>query len=350
MKKQSFRGEYEVEFISDVYKILQSELTDSDVVFVDENVAKIYDDIISLAINGRKHEFISPTESSKSYEALVPIIDNLIRGGVRKNHRLIAIGGGITQDVVSFISSVLYRGIDWVFIPTSLLAQCDSCIGSKTSINFRSYKNQIGGFHPPRHIFISLSFLKSLPIEERRSGLGEMMHYFFISGRKHFELIKKQYEASLSNDDILESLIHESLKIKKEIIEIDEFDCGPRNVFNYGHSFGHALESYTEYSIRHGIAVTYGMDIANHLSVALGYLDEKECQEMSEVLTKNWGAMKLPNIRILEYIEYLKKDKKNVDKNLRVVLSRGIGDMFLAKIQINNIFRETLDSCFARYC
>ena len=349
MKIKSFKGEYEVEFKSDLILTLDSELVETDVIFIDKNVMQVHAPIARLAINSRKHEIVSPSESSKSYEALIPIIERLIQAGFRKNHRLIAIGGGITQDIVSFIASILYRGVDWLFIPTNLLSQCDSCIGSKTSINFREYKNQIGGFHPPRRVFISLDFLRTLSDTEKRSGLGEMIHYFFISGRKHFNLIKEKHTEALNNHEVLGQLIKESLNIKKKMIELDEFNKGPRNVFNYGHSFGHAIESYTNYSVPHGVAVTYGMDIANHLSVRLGFMTNKQCEEMSKVLAKNWGPTKLPNVDLGPFLELLKKDKKNIDNQVRVVLSRGLGDMFLQEIEIDKSFRQTLADCFNRY-
>ena len=117
----------------------------------------------------------------------------MINCGFRKNHRLIGIGGGIIQDITAFIASIMYRGVDWFLFPTTLLAQGDSCIGSKTSINFGEYKNQIGGFYPPHKIFINLDFLNTLSDKDIKSGLGEMSHYFVVEGEASFKMYKKNY-------------------------------------------------------------------------------------------------------------------------------------------------------------
>ena len=145
----------------------------------------------------------------------------MIEKGFRKNHRLIAVGGGITQDVTAFIASILYRGVQWYFFPTTLLAQGDSCIGSKTSINFGKFKNQVGGFYHNK-IYVDPKFLESLAIKELQSGLGEMAHYFVVSGEEDFERYKRDYPKALKDKDVLRGVIARSLEIKKSYIEIDE--------------------------------------------------------------------------------------------------------------------------------
>ena len=125
-------------------------------------------------------------EDQKSYEGLIPVIQELINSGFRKNHRLIGIGGGIIQDITAFIASIMYRGVSWLFFPTTLLAQGDSCIGSKTSINFSEFKNQVGGFYPPNKILINTGFLDTLSKGDLQSGLGEMSHYFVVAGKNDF--------------------------------------------------------------------------------------------------------------------------------------------------------------------
>ena len=168
----------------------------------------------------------------------------------------------------------MYRGVDWIFFPTTLLAQGDSCIGSKTSINFGKFKNQVGGFYPPVNIYIDLAFLATLKDIDIKSGLGEMCHYYIVAGEEDFMRYKREYDFALSDKNVLAGIIARSLEIKKGYIEIDEFDQKERQVFNYGHSFGHAIESLTDYRIPHGIAVSYGMDMANFISVKLDYIPE----------------------------------------------------------------------------
>ncbi len=345
----SYRGPYEAFFVDDITLKLAEELTPGDRIIVDANVARLHGALIGNALALCEHRIINPAENEKSYTAIGETIEWLIESGFQRSGRIVAIGGGIIQDISAFAASILYRGVDWIFVPTNLLSQCDSCIGSKTSVNFSKYKNQLGGFHPPRKIFIDPNFLRTLSEREIRSGLGEMMHYFLINGKESFELIESHFDRALGDLEILQTLINESLSIKKRMIEIDEFDQGPRNIFNYGHSFGHALESYTNYSIPHGIAVSYGMDMANRLSWKKRLLTEEDFLRMRSLLSKNWIGFPSDPIDINAFIGLMAKDKKNVDQELRLILTRGLGDMFIYKVPADEIFRENMASCFTCY-
>lgn len=346
---QSYRGPYEVRFSDDFSAELRAELRPGDVLVVDRNVATFHTARIQPLLDEYPHFLVQPAETAKSYLEVAPLIERLIQMGFRKNHRLVAIGGGITQDITAFISSILYRGVKWIFVPTNLLSQADSCIGSKTSINFGDYKNQIGGFHPPALVLNDLSLLRTLPHDEIRSGMGEMLHYFLLDGRQSFERVRDCYAAAFTDKAVLADLVHRSLGIKKRMIEIDEFDTGPRNIFNYGHSFGHAIESYTNYAVPHGIAVSFGMDVANHVSVSLGLLSAEACGEMHEVLEWNYRETILPPVDLTRYLDILRKDKKNVDQEIRVILTRGLGDMFITSVPVDDAFRGVLASRFAVY-
>lgn len=346
MKIQSYRSTYEVQFPEDFAPALRAALRPGDFLVIDQNIARLHSDRIDPFRAEYPHHLLTPAEPQKSYQGVEPLIDHLIRSGFRKNHRLVAIGGGITQDVTAFIASVLYRGVGWIFVPTNLLSQCDSCIGSKTSINFGTFKNQIGGFYPPVLILNDISFLDTLPPEEIRSGMGEMFHYFLLTGRADFDRVVREYDAALTDRAVLRGLMRRSLEIKKAMIEVDEFDEGPRNVFNYGHSFGHALESYTNYAIPHGIAICFGMDIANHVSVTLGLLPAEAAAEMRTLLERNWRPTTAVVTDLDRYLGILGKDKKNHGSDVRVILTRGLGDMFLTRIALDAPVRETIARCF----
>ncbi len=349
LKIQSYRGVYSVRFSSEFSVDLLAELKDTDVLFVDANVARLHANRIDPLLKRFRHQLIHPSESKKSYHGVQCYIEWLIEGNFRKNHRIVAIGGGIVQDITAFIASILYRGVSWIFVPTNLLSQADSCIGSKTSINFGSFKNQIGGFYPPTLIINDISFLSSLSEREIRSGMGEMLHYFLISGRSDFDFVRDNYDRAFVDVDTMKQLVARSLAIKKAMIEEDEFDSGPRNIFNYGHSFGHAIESYTDYAVPHGIAVSFGMDLANHLSEALGFISRDECQEMGSVLKRNWVSTALPAIDLDRYIDILRKDKKNFDQQIRVILTRGLGNMFIASVDLNERLRQVMARCFTMF-
>lgn len=346
---RSYRSRYEVRFVEDFASPLKAELRSGDFLIIDENIARLHAPRLDAFRRDYPHILLAPAETQKSYQGVEPIIDHLIRSGLRKNHRLVAIGGGITQDVTAFIASILYRGVAWIFVPTNLLSQCDSCIGSKTSINFGTFKNQIGGFHPPALILNDLSWLDTLPRDEFRSGLGEMFHYFLLTGRPDFERVSREYDRAFTDRGVLRGLIRRSLEIKQAMIERDEFDEGPRNVFNYGHSFGHALESYTSYAIPHGIAICFGMDIANHVSSALGLITAAEASEMRVLLARNWFPTVPGAIDLDRYLDILRKDKKNVGNDVRVILTRGLGDMFLTKITLDEQVRAVIAGCFEHY-
>jgi 3-dehydroquinate synthase len=277
------------------------------------------------------------------------IIKTLIERNIKKNDVLIAIGGGIIQDINGFIASILFRGIDWHFYPTTLLAQADSCIGSKSSINIGEYKNQIGTFYPPSQIISDVGFLETLPVAEIKSGIGEILHFFFIAGSDLLVTLSDNYEKLLRKPQLLKHYIQESLGIKKKIVEIDEFDKDKRNLFNYGHTFGHAIEAISDYSIPHGQAVTMGMDIANFISLHLKYLNKDIYDLMHQILAKNMPAFKLVDAKMDDYIKFLSKDKKNVGNNLVCILSSGPGAMHKTQVPLNDKLKEMISAYFNTY-
>lgn len=339
--------DYEVLFIENTKKTLQEVLKKGDVIIIDKKVEELYEEELSEALDSYYHISIDATEQQKSYQGAMPVIQDLIDKGFRKNHRLIAIGGGITQDLTAFMSSILYRGVDWFFFPTSLLAQGDSCIGSKTSINFNQYKNQVGGFYPPNRIFINTVFLDTLSLPELKSGLGEMLHYFIVSGEEDFRRFKNDYPFALKDKEVLKGIIASSLAIKKNYIEIDEFDKKERQVFNYGHTFGHAIESLTNYRIPHGIAVSYGIDMANFISVKKGYIPESLRDDVRELVQQIWEGTYITDISLDAYTTALSKDKKNVDAQLGLILNKGYGKIFKDLTTLDDTFRSWLKEYFA---
>ncbi|QVL50110.1 MAG: hypothetical protein KFB96_06500 [Thiocapsa sp.] len=341
---RSIFRDYKVEFTSEFLDKLKILKLDGDLVVVDSTVLLLYPEIRLVA--GDDLWAVDGQESLKSYEGVIPLFQRLIEGGFHRDNRIIAIGGGITQDIASFVSSLLYRGVDWYFFPTNMLTQCDSCIGSKTSINFRQYKNQIGGFYPPAEVIIDTNFLKSLSRIEVASGLGEMLHYFLLNSEEDLELFWKYAPEIRSGNDLYKPLILRSLTIKKAMIELDEFDRGPRNIFNYGHSFGHAIESATNYAVPHGIAVAYGIDLANLVSVMRGLLQSSERNRIRRACELVFDGFSLPSIEMYDYMAAMKRDKKNVGQRLGLILTRGVGDMFKELCEVNDDLHNLIASFF----
>ena len=324
---------------------LPNRIRSGDIVIIDSNVARLYPDIQEF-IKNNKVFIIEANEDAKTYDNIGKLLKKIIAHGFSKTDRLIGIGGGVIQDITAFSSSILFRGVEWLFFPTNLLTQCDSCIGSKTSVNCGEYKNQLGGFYPPSEIFIDFKFWDTISAQEVSSGLGEMLHYFFVDGVDDINQLQSEVSQAYDNKELLLSLVGRSLSIKRKMIEIDEFDKGPRNVFNYGHSFGHALESVTAYQVPHGIAVAIGMDLANIISAHKGLIDISLRNEARNVLCEVWKNTTLPEISIDEYFNALSKDKKNEGKTIKVILTRGLGDMFKETLEQNEEIRQLITDFF----
>ncbi len=325
--------DYQVDFIDRLQPVL-SQLRDDDVVIIDAKVKELYKDDLNELLARVNHIEIAANETAKSYQGVEPVIQRLIEVGFRKNHRLVAFGGGIVQDITAFIASILYRGVEWVFFPTTLLAQGDSCIGSKNSINFGCFKNQVGGFYPPSQIYICPAFLQTLSSGDLLSGLGEMYHYFLIAGKEQFDWYVERFEPALIREPAtLIEVVSRSLMIKKPMVERDEFDRKERQIFNYGHSFGHAVESLTNYRVPHGIAVAYGMDMANFVSEKLGLLKPGIRSEVRVFLEKVWSDYPITDLSSEPMMDALGKDKKNAGNQLGLILTRGYGDMFKKQVE-----------------
>jgi 3-dehydroquinate synthase len=332
--------DYSVNFTDDYIKHLNTLPLDRCLFMVDEKVAKLYAADLDPFLSKYPTVLLPATEEHKTMEYSLEVVKKLVELKVKRNHTLIAIGGGIIQDITAFIASILYRGVDWIFFPTTLLAQCDSCIGSKSSINVGSYKNLVGTFCPPSLIVIDNRFLETLPISDIKSGIGEMMHYFLSDSYTWAQKVGDEYELLLTDRARLVDFMHESLRIKKATIEIDEFDKEIRHIFNYGHTFGHAIEAITHYAIPHGQAITVGMDVANYISWKLGRLSESEFYYMNGLLKKNKPAFQFTDDNLDEYMTALSKDKKNVSADLSCILTSGPKTLKKVQVPLDGLLRQ----------
>ncbi len=340
--KSKISGTYSVDFITDLSKGLSQINENKSIFIIDKNVLDLFSESFMLIKSSSRLVIIESGEKNKTIEYCQFVIKNLIDLHVRKDDKLIAIGGGVTQDIVAFISSILFRGVSWVFFPTTLLAQCDSCIGSKSSINFDSYKNLLGTFNPPKNIYIYNGFLNTLSEAEVRSGIGEMLHYFFTDGITLAKEITDQLNEIFSDRSKLVNYIKSSLYIKRKIIELDEFDESIRHIFNYGHTFGHALEAITNYSISHGQSVTLGMDLANYISMKLELLNPNSFQLMHAILQKNIPKFEFTEYNVSNYLDALSKDKKNKGDKIGCILTKGPGKVEKKYIENNDWLKETI--------
>lgn len=331
---------YEVEFIKDISAHLKKE-SKNDIFIIDKFVNS------KIKLN-RKKIVISSSELEKNFSKLQIIIQKLLNYKISRDTKIICIGGGIVQDISSFLSSIIFRGIDWYFYPTTIISQCDSCIGGKTSINFKGFKNLIGNFYPPKKIKIDTRILGSLKLREILSGLGEMSHYYFLSKKKYSFFFRNLHKVP-GNKNILNKIIYQSLEIKKKYIELDEFDTGKRLILNFGHTFGHAIEKTTNFKVPHGIAVAHGIKIALFFSNKLGLLKKEKYLNMNENIKKITDLSPLKKINLKYLIKNLEKDKKHTRKNFRFILTKGIGEMMVYQIPRKTNIKKMLEEYFRNY-
>lgn len=306
-----------------VFERFINKFSDNEVVLVDAKVAKLYD------INHKKLVSIDATEENKTMDTVLFVCDKLLEYGFDKGNTLIVIGGGIIQDIGAYVGKTFKRGIKWVYVPTTLLSQCDSCIGGKTALNFRKYKNQLALFSAPSKVIIDTSFLKTLPKTEITSGYGEIVKLFLTGG--------DYYINNLNNFD-LDSAIFHSLSIKKAVIEYDEFENCERKSLNYGHSFGHAIESLTNYEITHGESVILGIEIINKLFT--------KSEEITSLTSKYISLDRIKHINVNKLIYALKTDKKVKDGIISFVVVDEPGNTLFLETKIDDKLEDDVRALF----
>ena len=337
---RSHSGPYEVLFDEASFARLDAAVPERAHVIVDARVADLYASDLARLLASPSVLRIEASEASKSLDRFPAYVEHLVAAGVRRGHVLVAVGGGTIQDIACFLAATLLRGLEWHFYPTTLLAQADSCIGSKSSINVGSIKNVLGTFTPPARVVIGTPVLDTLSDEDVRSGIGEMLKVHAIESPESFDRIAADYPQLLLRREVMTQYIRDSLEIKRVIIEEDEFDQGRRNVMNYGHSFGHAIESATDFLVPHGIAVTIGMDMANYTAMRLGRTVESQYRRMHPTLATNYAGFEYTPIPVDRLLDALSKDKKNKDAELRLVLPDESGRVSLDSYSNDETFRE----------
>jgi 3-dehydroquinate synthase len=306
-------------------------------VVIDKNVSELYPNILSIA---KKHLVIEAIEENKTITTVMQIVSFLETNNFTKGDQLIAIGGGLIQDVVGFAAHIYKRGIQWIYFPTTLLSMADSCIGSKTGINTTTAKNQLGVFSHPQSIYINPIFLKTLPLIEIDSGMGEILKMCIIGGSNCL---------SLFQTESIPQLIKLSLVIKQAIIEEDEFEHLYRKTLNYGHTIGHALETLSGYRLTHGQAIIIGMYVINdwyenHLKFT--NIMVRNIQNILSILITPTMKEITRNLDYSQLKTTICRDKKMIQNVLRfaVVRSPGNNEFYDCVItdELINEFKEIL--------
>ena len=268
-------------------------------------------------------------EKSKNIKTYTELLVRLAKfdGGLNKHILVVNLGGGVPGDVGGFVAATFNRGVNYVQVPTTLLANVDSGIGGKVGIDFHNIKNKVGSFYQPKLVFVDLSLLKTLNFKEIRSGLAEVVKYGVIADPSLLGYVEEHVKDILAvNLDAIEPIVEKTYRLKAKIVEQDERDTrGIRMVLNYGHTIGHAVESAAGFKYSHGESVSIGMVCANDLACEIGIFNRPEAERIETLLSKIGLPIKIAHGKLTDIVRFLKHDKKSVNGTNRFVLPLKLG-------------------------
>ncbi len=293
----------------------------------ERRVWELYGPKISAALPAHKVLFFPGGEVNKRLAALEALAEQMVERGADRSSVVVAVGGGIVNDVGGFLAAVFMRGIPVIQVPTTLLAQVDASVGGKTGVNLCSGKNLMGSFHQPLVVLIDPLVLASLPDREYRAGLFEIVKCGIIADAELFDALRTEQNSVLARDSAtLERIISDSVRIKAEVVSADEKEGGLRRILNFGHTFGHALEAETGYErFLHGEAVGWGMKAAAELSRLEGVLSDADARAIAACIDSYHGIPPLDGIDPARIAARLRNDKKTVRGRVHFVLAERIG-------------------------
>ncbi len=301
-------------------------------IITDETVFSLYEEKVRKALSDFDLSFtvIPPGETSKVYGTYLNVISDLIDKGLKREHMILALGGGVVGDLSGFVAATLYRGVPFIQIPTTLLAMVDSSIGGKTGIDLPEGKNLLGVFYQPKMVLIDMAFLSTLSKEEYRNGMAEVIKAGLIGNAHLYAQVRRPIvltEAQLVN----------AIHVKKSVVDIDPFDKKERMYLNFGHTFGHAIEKYFNYNMfKHGEAISYGMLMAIEIGNQLNITPDELYDEVKGTLL-SWQLVHEPLLTKDRFIEGLSTDKKNTADGFHFILLEAIGKPVIQKVGIEDL-------------
>ncbi len=311
------------------------------VIITDSNVEALYGKNIEDSLIKEnfmvKKIIIKPGEKSKSFEALQEICEEILEFGLSRSDLIIAFGGGVVGDLGGFAASILLRGIPFIQIPTTLLAQIDSSVGGKVAINSRKGKNLIGSFYQPEAVFIDPELLKTLNERVFNDGMAEVIKYGAIKDERLFHnLLQYKDKEELMNN--IEEIIYTCCSIKKDVVEVDEKDLGERMLLNFGHTVGHGIEKIFNYEkFTHGEAVAMGMMAITKNSETQGITEGGTLELLRKIINKYDLPSDLPSMDKQELLKAVSMDKKSSNKSLNIIVLEKIGCSLIKKIENEDI-------------
>ena len=316
-------------------------------IITDNGVPKKYIKELKNKINNKNITIftLNKGEKSKSFYSYKKILNKLLELRFDRSDIIIAIGGGVVGDIAGFSAATYLRGIRYIQIPTTLLAQVDSSVGGKTAINVIQGKNLIGAFYNPSLVLISTSFLGTLSRDEYKSGLGEVVKYALIGNKKLKNIIEKNSQDIINrNESVLKIIIEESIKTKSKIVTEDENESGIRAILNFGHTFGHAIEAHNNYkNITHGAAITLGMVIASKLSFFEGHINNYQLDNIVNLIDSLGLNTDHSKYKYSQLKQYFLSDKKIKDGKLNLILiDKNFNAFITSKFNNKNISKAII--------
>ena len=317
-------------------------------IITNDVVAPLYLDRVRQALQGAPATAIvlPDGEQHKNLATLGEIYDKLMAARLDRKSTLIALGGGVIGDIAGFAAATWLRGVRYIQVPTTLLAQVDSSVGGKTGVNHPLGKNMIGAFHQPACVLADMTVLKTLPEREVKAGLAEVIKYGLVNDSDFFDWLARRAAGMLALEPgLLTEAVARCCRAKADIVARDEREAGMRALLNLGHTFGHAIEAAAGYGVwLHGEAVAAGMVMAADLSNRLGWLDQSAARRIRVVLEDDFGMPVIPpaDISISRYIELMSSDKKAEQGRIRFVLLKGIGRAAIADEVEQSLLAQTL--------
>ena len=330
-------------------KILQERNACQVVVVTNDALQRLYPDLLATELQQNGFEtatcVIPDGEPHKTLSDLTRIYDFLLERSANRKTWLIAFGGGVIGDMTGFAAGTFMRGIPFVQVPTTLLANVDSSVGGKTAVNHPLGKNMIGVFKQPEYVCIDLEFLKTLPIRELRAGYFELAKHGLIHDRSLFEFLQQQTLEPL-DFEFLEEVVTRSCDVKRRVVEEDEQETGLRATLNFGHTLGHLIETHAGYGQwLHGEAVGTGMLFATYVSWQEGHLTEENYQRIRDFLLPLLPEVTLPQLDAMAFRALLLHDKKAENQAVNFILLRSLGECFIQR----QMSVETLWKHFGRF-
>lgn len=316
------------------------------VVISDDYVAQLYGKTLMTTLKqaGIQAELLTfpRGEASKNLQLFAELSSKLAQMGVDRQSGLIAFGGGVTGDLTGFVAASYMRGIPFVQIPTTLLAQVDSSVGGKTGVDIPEGKNLVGAFYQPKAVYIDTAVLTTLPVEEFLGGIAEVIKYGVIRDFEFYCSLERNLDAILAlQPDIIQEMIHTCCRIKAEVVAEDEREADLRRILNFGHTIGHAVEAASDFSLIHGHAVAIGMVAALRLAVSSGLCKRKEAGRVATLIHSFGLPTEIPEGMDRERIKsYIKTDKKSISGSVFYVLPTTIGNVVIS----NEITEDQVDN------